>query len=561
MACISELLQRRQILTDELIRNPYSIKAHLDRSKCYESLNYPDLAVGDAYKALLLIDELLDEEFEYHEDVLEALENEHAHSLPNDVAIEAELQKLRLHSSHIRFETIQYKFNTYAPDVYRVLARNLAGCRCLKSAYDYCLQGLDKYHDDEELEATRARIFEDYKTTTEPNNKTWDETQFDWRNLPDQGSVRRVLYPWNQHEPDRYSEAILSSLSLEMAKIAPKCSVEAVNLSVLTENERPGVPKSVTKQLGIFAKENIEPGELILTETSVLTANNRLLDPLCDACSRELPPLSETLYRCDECEDIVFCSAECKQLALSKYHPAICGKELEAVGKDPDGKNAAASLYFLLLGRAFALAETQSRHPLDLDEVKFLWGDFVQQVNPETGTEDPMSQKMSSSEGGLPFSFQYNVLAPLNFLEKMDIDIFAGVDKYDTWIFNVLYAKFRGVASGRMNHRTGKPEVCAVHSMWCLANHSCAPNVRWEWGGEIKFWARDEEEMVKWEDTDGKGAGPGRRKAGIEQGEEILNHYCDIELDVQARREWAAGALGGLCQCERCRWELRERQE
>ena len=557
MTCIGKLLHKRQVLTDELIRNPYSIKAQLERSKCYEALKYPDLAVGDAYKALLLIDELLDEEFEYHEDVLEALENEHAQSLPHDIAVEAELQKLKLGDSETRFETVQYKFNAYAPECYRLLARNLARCRCLKSAYDYCLQGLDKYPDDEELEMNRAKILEDYRKTMEPDDKPWDETQFDWRNLPDQGFVRRVLYPWNQHEPDRYSDAMLSYLNQEMAKIAPKCSVKAVDLPFLTEKGSSNVPKSV-KQLGMFAREDIEPGELVLAETSILTANNRLLDPLCDACSRELPPLSETRYECSECEDVVFCSAKCKELALSKYHSALCGKELEVVGKDPEGKDAADSLYFLLLGRAFALAETQDLHPLDLDEVKFLWGGFAQQLNPVTDVEGPAFQQSDPSEDELPFSFQYNVLSPLDYLEKMDINIFARIDKYDIWIFNVLYAKFRGVASGRMNHRTGKPEVCAVHPMWCLANHSCAPNVRWEWGGDINFWARDEGQMVKWRDTQGEKAGQSRRKAGIKKGEEVLNHYCDIELGVQARREWAAGALGGPCQCERCQWELQE---
>ena len=557
MTRIGELLHDRQTLTDELIQNPYSIKAYLDRSRRYESLRYPDLAVGDAYKALLLIDELLDEEFEYHEDVLEALENEHFQFLSDDAVVEAELQKLRLHDSHTRFEIIQDQFNIYAPEVYRVLARNLAGCGCLMSAYDYCLQGLDKYPDDDDLEATRAGIVEDYKMAVELDDESWDETRFDWRDLPDQGSVRRELYPWNQHEPDRYSETMLTRLNLEMAKIAPKCSVEAVDLPLLTENEGAGASQSFTKQLGIFAKENIEPGELILAETSILTANNRLLDPLCDACSRELPSLSEKLYECGECEDIVFCSAKCRELALAKYHPAICGKELEAVGKDPDGKDAADSLYFLLLGRAFALAETQGQHPLDLDEVRFLWGDFRQQVVPvETSTEDLENVKTQSRDEDLPFSFRFNVRSPLDFLEKMDVNIFAQVDKYDTWVFNVLYAKFRGVASGRMNQRTGRPEVCAVHPMWCLANHSCAPNVKWKWGGEIKFWAREEGQLVKWGNTSHD-----RGTAGIKRGEEILNHYCDVDLDVQARREWAKGALGGFCRCERCEWELQRRQE
>jgi len=37
-----------------------------------------------------------------------------------------------------------------------------------------------------------------------------------------------------------------------------------------------------------------------------------------------------------------------------------------------------------------------------------------------------------------------------------------------------------------------------------------------------------------------------------------LSHYCDIDLKVQDRREWAQGSLGGWCMCERCRAEAAE---
>lgn len=49
--------------------------------------------------------------------------------------------------------------------------------------------------------------------------------------------------------------------------------------------------------------------------------------------------------------------------------------------------------------------------------------------------------------------------------------------------------------------------------------------------------------------------GVGGVLGGIKAGEEILNHYCDIDLKVQERREWAKGSLGGWCMCERCRRE------
>lgn len=40
-------------------------------AEAYKHLGYPDLAAGDAYKALLLVDEIV-EDGEYHDEVLEA---------------------------------------------------------------------------------------------------------------------------------------------------------------------------------------------------------------------------------------------------------------------------------------------------------------------------------------------------------------------------------------------------------------------------------------------------------------------------------------------------------
>lgn len=70
---LPSLLRNRAILTDRLSRSPYNAEIYLERALCHEELGYPDLAVGDAYKALLLTDEVLDESGEYHRAAVEAI--------------------------------------------------------------------------------------------------------------------------------------------------------------------------------------------------------------------------------------------------------------------------------------------------------------------------------------------------------------------------------------------------------------------------------------------------------------------------------------------------------
>lgn len=209
----------------------------------------------------------------------------------------------------------------------------------------------------------------------------------------------------------------------------------------------PGSDVVYVKQLGVFAKEDILPGEVILKEKSLLTGISRMHDSYCDACSISLSNTNESaqsdeptaVITCEECDEVFFCSEECHDLAQDNYHPSLCGVSTE---EKVSASEAADSLYTLLLVRAMGLAQTQEVHPLDLKEVRFIWGDY-HGIN--LGQKwVPDSDPFGSLPQTLPFSFQANVLRPLHILEKMDVNIFEESHRYDTWVFNTLYAKFRG---------------------------------------------------------------------------------------------------------------------
>ena len=520
------LLGKRQDITEALLESPYDPIAYLERAAVHTDLGYPDLAVGDAYRALLLTDEISNEGFEYHDQALEALCLRCAAGLPDILLADGEesltdpweeTDKLLLEALH-----------EASTQCYRRLAIGLLLCGCLKSAHDFCSRGLAAAPGDTELLATAEHIHTAAR-------KMCSKDDVDMNDLPDQGRVRREIYPWNDHEPNRFSQETIDFLNTELREAAPKCEVKVTELPTLIEGLA-DKDNATNKQLGLFAKEDIGPGEILLDEYSVLTVNNRLKESLCDACSTELPRLDpgSTVVGCPDCDDTMFCNEDCLARAEA-YHPSICDKDIDTIAKDPDPKETPNALYLLLLARALAMAETQECHPLELKEVKYIWGDFL----PITVNAVPLSpHALPPPTWTLPFSFSSNISGPLHVLEKMDVDIFASLASHDLWVFNTLYSKFRGTASARVNKRDGRVEVAAVHPLWCLANHSCDPNVGWEWGGQMKFWCREKR--------------VGGAAGGISRGEEVLSHYCDIELGVKERREWAQGSLGGWCMCERC---------
>ncbi|KAL6891462.1 hypothetical protein HDV57DRAFT_299841 [Trichoderma longibrachiatum] len=543
-AAVNEtLLERRQVLTDGLKSLPYDLVLYLERAVVYADLGYPDLAAGDAYRALLLADEVLNDGFEYHDQAKECLARYNGELLPDTVVygqLAEEYPNLANGTPGDPDVTSEQLARLASIRAYQILSLNLLLCGCLRSALQFCERGLAAAPHNETLLHTKRHI------DTAARQKLGQAT-YDVDDLPDFGLVRREVYPWNDHEPDRFAPESLRALNDGLREMAPKCAVQVATLPVLLEGDSDtdsydSIP--LCKQLGVFAVEDIEPGEVVLREYTLLTANNRHKDSVCDACSSELAPLGSEnqSIQCEECYDTVFCSQECYDQAQSRYHPAVCDKDVDSIAKDPSAFEADETLHLLLLARVLAMAVNEDVHPLDVKEVKFIWGDFI----PSEANEIDVSPNAGPPpEWTLPFSFKYNIETPLHILEKMDIDIYANLMEYDLWVLNTLYAKFRGTASARKNPRDGRPDVAAVHPYWCLANHDCDPNVTWEWSGRMVLTARKERVV-------------GNRPGGIKKGEEILNHYCDVNLPVQQRREWARGSLGGWCMCNRCRTEASE---
>ncbi|KAI2715199.1 hypothetical protein CBS147332_4853 [Penicillium roqueforti] len=556
----SELLQARNETTTRLYADPHNPHLHLERGIQYEKLGFPDLASADSYRALALLESVVDpDECEFHA----RRKIDPSQQAPKTVANESDDED----EDNSTVPITQEEYDAIIDQVYVLLVRSLVRCGCYRDAFEFGVRGLALLEKRSATASVAAlnvqmdRVKEIYKSRNGSETENIDLDSIDPSVLPAQGFARRVLYPWNGHEPDRRSPETLKILNERLAVIAPKCEVRAVALPVLhasADDDSSGMDVSV--QLGLFAKEDIAPDEIILRESSLLTATNRLHDDLCDACNAPLPELSaaEPPVACEGgCVDIIFCSQACHDTAQEVYHGAICGLEdgLDSIGKDvPDPKDKADYLYLLLLGRAFAMSATQDKHPLDLPEMKYIWGDF-HDLDIESVSAETEITPTTDDTATLPFSFQLNVLQPERFLDEMGLDPYVALYRYDTWVLNTLFAKFRGTASGRLSTWDGGPELCAVHPLWCLANHSCDPNVTWEWSSEINFRVRRDDETAVWSrGLEMKELRPG----GIAKDSEILNHYCDISLPVQKRREWASGALGGTCLCDRCVWEAGE---
>lgn len=369
------LLQRRRELTEALARKPYDLFLYLERAVVHSDLAYPDLAAGDAYRALLLADEVRDESFEYHDQAKESLRGYRTTPCPEVLNHGSLVEDLDHIVDGYGVEAAgEYNIlaNIASVRCFQILSLSLLLCGCLKSALEFCERGLKMVPHNRELHEIKGYI----EQVARRRLRKGPDEPIEINSLPDRGVVRREVYPWNTYEPDRFSKESLSFLNAKLSKIAPKCEVRVSNLPVLLDGANNTDDYDIVptcNQLGLFAKQDIASGESVLEEYSLLTANNRHKESTCDACGTELPPLrsDSKAVSCPECYDTIFCDEYCFAKAQEQYHPAVCDKDVDSIAKDPDPSVIDESLYLLLLARLLAMSAHQDIHPLEVQEIKY----------------------------------------------------------------------------------------------------------------------------------------------------------------------------------------------
>ena len=641
------VLPPRSIVDQLLLLIPI---AYLNRALTHAHLGYHDLSSSDAYRAMLSVerfrewtDEVADE-YEFLDLDAGAVSKGLFSGVGFVGVLHPELRWVVREEGEVGKNTEEEDSERVLNQIDKVslwtIIRSLTNTGCMKLAQTYLRNAFMRFSSDGDVglwedlaRGILAKLDPDPISTPATGSNT--EILFTKKNLPIRGLSRREVYPWNHYEPDRFAPSTLEKINASMRECCvstgseggPWCEARCVELPRLKADGT--VSSKTVKQLGVFALRDI-PAVIPGVADSIPAPHPYLIEPTtliaytttggppgaaaavrCELCTKPIPESEQGQWGCSECEenDIwpSFCSEECQERAGRLYHPAVCGVDWTWLHREANRKLEGAkgeegvfdddAVYCLLVMRAWAVALVRGVHPLELEEVWYLYGAGRRRK----GKGYPLLDGTSKNEAAvdeddeegeddpIPFDFHQSVIVPHMILDALQIEILPfppqpesendeslsrsptlSLTHFDTPTSTLpLLNKFKGVASltRHLDTRTHPPIetlVSAIHPLYSLVNHDCDPNVYWQVNerGELCFRALDQERKF-WREggswlEDGV---EGEWEGGVGEGRQVRDSYVDPGLGVRQRRMKIWGVLGGSCSCGRCEREEREKRE
>jgi hypothetical protein len=272
-------------------------------------LNFPELAVGDAYKAKIL----------------------EARTLANN-------QDRRV-------------------EIYKLLEAALQACHCQWDAAEILDEpAVDLGPSWREDAVKRVAQLRELLKRKEEAAITLGGTSFEVKDRVRDGGVLTVEYPWTiDRHLTRPPELVkLINVELQWAEKEATCYLGQSTLSKDSKED----------MLGMFAAREARAGECILTDR---TATGICSTPSSDSCSNCYARLPDIAVKTECCSES-YCSAACLDLAMNTYHKAICGEDFAWLQEPARGLTHNASpLRPLLMLRLLAacVQAGMDKSPLD----------------------------------------------------------------------------------------------------------------------------------------------------------------------------------------------------
>ena len=386
--------------TRSLYGNPKNPRFLVDRAMQFSSLGFADLAAGDAYKAIQLLDArlrcFLGDSKSNYEDSSEVL---------RDTTAKATDQQLASY----------FWLGCSLQDTYNLTAA--------QTIIQEARVRYPSHPDLEKMEKSIATSLEEQKVSKQLQKATIN-TNFCSLDSTF-GAVYHVTFPFIPKTfLCRSEELILNTkreIENEAVALSSCCTLRSSTVQDPTDLTSSGTPPA----LGIFATRDISRGAAFLIDTTVLAAtesHRSTYDALeiCDNCYGTVPKDSAQ-KRSANCCKVLYCTQKCKNLAWKNYHQVLCKQDFSWVWEDSKTGNCRYDLDGPMWLRVLAVCVQSKTHPLE---------------HPLIARLTPIHDEHTCRR----WSLSNNIIMPIKILQQLGIDTYAD-SRFDTWVLQCVWLR------------------------------------------------------------------------------------------------------------------------
>lgn len=503
--------------TQQLAALPYDPETWLNRGNCLRLLGFPELALGDVYKARLLVEAGL-------------LPNTSPSVLRQDVRKAFRLKTYTLHTTDPAWmrwadavstpELLELKVDEMLKrvelQIWTELMEGLMAANCCADYVRMSREAAKKFPNDAFFpsEVVNADAwFAQREAILRARVDREDMVEVQMQNTLMNGGVYPAPYPYMTDDFLVRDAVVFESIEEDFRRVSTNCMVVR---STIRNTPADGAEEAMTEDdcIGAIATRDIAAGEIVLVDN--MSAGSVAVDGDPSGCPTCCATPLKNIF--NSCCSVLYCSQVCADVALQTYHAPLCGKDFDYLYLD--AKNSTESTDFsldaLLLMKVLALSlQEEPKHPLK--------SKLLVRLTPAYGFKEPKL---------IIFNFEDHIQKPIAILRTFGIDVFTN-PLYDTWVLHTIKCRIQNNKHGQTLEDWPGTSISGLYSM---LNHSCGPNVDWrhETGSSdvTMFAIRD-----------------------CNKGEEMCISYIGVKgnaLNVVDRREKLMSWFGMACRCGKC---------
>lgn len=494
---------------------PYDPETWLNRGNCLRLLGFPELGLGDVYKARLLVEAGLVED----------------HSvLGNDVRKAFRKKTFELHTTDPAWikwadavstpELLAQRVNDMLKrlelQIWTELMEGLMAANCCGDYRQMSREAVEKFPEDDIFpsEVSNSEAWaEQRETILKARVESGELDENSMASTLSNGGVYPVAYPFMTEDFLVRNEAVFEGITEDFKKASTNAMVARSTIRNVPAGE--GDEETTEDDcIGAVAMRDITAGETVLIDTMSAGSVGVDADPTgCPTCCA-----SPVQNFWNTCCSVLYCSQRCADVAIETFHEPICAKDFEYLYTAARKATTTTdfSLDALLLLRVLALSIHENvDHPLK--------STLSVRLTPAYGFKEPNL---------IIFNFQDHIMTPISILETLGINVFTN-PLYDTWVLHTIKCRLQNNKHGQT---LGDWPGTSISGLYSMLNHSCSPNVDWRHDS-----ASSEVTMFTTRDC--------------KKGEELCISYIGATwnaMPVKDRRKKLMGWFGMACRCEKC---------